>query len=287
MNTFSKQYDVYYKVFERELTRRCADMKFFPPVLAESMQYSLLSGGKRVRPVLFLSALDALGVNFEEELPLGIALEAIHTYSLIHDDLPAMDNDDYRRGRLSNHKKFGEANAILAGDALLSYAFDIIVKECGRDRNHHAAAQVISDAAGANGMIAGQSADLYYSGRKAGRGALQFIYLHKTAKLIRAPLVAAACIAGKDSQELGDYGEALGVLFQLTDDLLDVKGEQKEMGKTPGKDEAENKLTCVKLFGVNDAEKLADEYAEKCRTAIGGISVFLTEFVDFVRYRNH
>ena len=129
---FAERYQQYYKAFETELIRFCADMNFTPAVLTESMRYSLLSGGKRVRPVLFLAAADCLGVPYEAELNFALALECIHTYSLIHDDLPAMDNDDYRRGRESNHKKFGEANAILAGDALLSYAFQLYSSKAER-----------------------------------------------------------------------------------------------------------------------------------------------------------
>lgn len=285
---FSSRYDVYYKEFERELAKRCAAMNFRPPVLTESMRYSLLSGGKRVRPVLFLGALDALGAEFRSELPIAVSIEAIHTYSLIHDDLPAMDNDDYRRGKPSSHKQFGEANAVLAGDALLSYAFSLLLEEAGRDGRHLQAAREISDAAGAAGMIAGQSADLLYEGAGGGEEELFFVYRHKTGKLIAAPVVAAAILAGRGEEAMRSYGESLGVLFQLTDDILDVKGEALKMGKPLGKDREEDKLTCVKVFGMEKSERLADEYAEKCRAAAESLNTdFLAEFATFVRTRNH
>ena len=288
MSNFSKQYDIYYREFERELTKRCAEMNFQPAVLTESMRYSLLSGGTRVRPVLFLSAVDLLGGRFQDEFACAMALEAIHTYSLIHDDLPAMDNDDFRRGRPSNHKQFGEANAILAGDALLSYAFDLLIGECARGEGHLMAAKEISLAAGAEGMIAGQSADLLYTGKTAGKEELEFIYRRKTGRLILAPLVAAAKITGRAEREMRAYGEALGILFQLTDDILDEKGESEKMGKTLGKDKQEDKLTAVKVFGMEQAERLADEYEAKCRKAVEGLHAeFLTEFAAFVRGRNH
>ena len=162
---FQEQFEIYRTHFETYLENRCAGMAFEPQILTESMRYSLLSGGKRIRPVLFFSALEAFGLSFAGEEPLAFALECIHTYSLIHDDLPAMDNDDFRRGRPSNHKVFGEANAILAGDALLSYAFDCMLSECGRDRAHLCAAQALSRAAGAEGMVAGQSLDLLSTGK--------------------------------------------------------------------------------------------------------------------------
>lgn len=289
MNGFKQQYQMYSDCFEQALKAYCAQMRYFPAILTDSMRYSLLSGGKRVRPVLFFSALDLFGAEFRSECDLALAIECIHTYSLIHDDLPAMDNDDYRRGNPSNHKVYGEANAILAGDALLSCALSLMVKESGRSQAHHAAAQYLGEAAGANGMIAGQSADLLYEKRQAGEKELFFIYEHKTGKLLQAPVVMAALIAGKYFQEAERFGANLGILFQLTDDILDVKGESGKLGKTTGKDAAAEKLTCVKIYGVAKSEKLADEYAEKCREdirAMGG-SPFWDAFVSFVRGRDN
>lgn len=286
---FNESYNRYYRHFEQALSVACAEMDYKPPVLTESMRYSLLSGGKRVRPVLLFGALDALGLDFQKETKFAIAIEAIHTYSLIHDDLPAMDNDDFRRGKASSHKAFGEANAILAGDALLSWSFDLLLSECGKGEKHIEAAREISCAAGAEGMIAGQSADLLYTGKNGGEDELRFIYERKTGRLIEAPVAAAAILAGRAEREMRIFGENLGMLFQLTDDILDEKGSKEAMGKTLGKDKQEDKLTCVKVYGMDRAEKLADEYADKCRGALCGLNgtEFLEGFVALVRGRNH
>lgn len=288
MSRFSQQYERYLISFEDILRNFCAEMNYRPSVLTESMRYSLLSGGKRIRPVLFFSALDLYGLNYKKESELALALECIHTYSLIHDDLPAMDNDDYRRGNPSNHKVYGEANAILAGDGLLSAAGSLLIEACAKGEEHLKAARYLMNAAGAEGMIAGQSADLYYEGKPAGEEELFFIYGNKTAKLIAAPLVAAALIAGRETASAEEFGKALGILFQLTDDILDVKGESGRLGKTTGKDEAEDKLTCIKLLGEARSEELADLYAEKCLAALGNAenAWFLRDLVRFIRERD-
>lgn len=289
MKKFSEKYSEYWDFFELGLKEYCDKMRYEPSVLTDSMRYSLLSGGKRMRPVLFFAALECLGCDYKTEMPLAVALEMIHTYSLVHDDLPAMDNDDFRRGKPSNHKQFGEANAILAGDALLSAAFDLLLSECGRGEKYRRAAQILSECAGAKGMIAGQSADILYSGKNAGQDELRFIYENKTGKLFLAPLFMAATLAGKYEAELAEYGKSLGILFQLTDDILDENGQSETLGKTAGKDREEDKLTCVKVFGMERAEELADEYAEKCVSALEHVenNEFLIKAVQVVRERNH
>ncbi len=290
MNGFEEKYAEYASFFEAALQEFCAEMQFQPPILAESMRYSLLLGGKRVRPVLFFAALDALGYEWKKEKNFAIALECIHTYSLVHDDLPAMDDDDFRRGKPSNHKKFGEANAILAGDALLNTAFSLLFREAGRGENYLYAARCLCEAAGADGMIAGQSADLLYSNsEEGGAEELDFIYKHKTAKLLEAPLIMAATVCGQSPIEWEQFGSCLGKLFQLTDDLLDVKGESASLGKTTGKDERENKLTCVKLFGLDASELQADLLSSRCHAILEGIrgeTQFFHAFTDMVRNRN-
>ena len=285
---FSVKYELYRAYFERALSEHCAAMNVRPAILAESMKYSLLSGGKRIRPVLFLSTLDSLHCDYTAETALAVALECIHTYSLIHDDLPAMDNDDYRRGRLANHKMFGEANAILAGDGLLSYSFDLLLKECSRGEAHLQAARELSFAAGIEGMVAGQSADLLCTNRDEGEDTLRFIHENKTGRMITAPLVMAGTLARKNVEELRDFGEKLGLLFQITDDILDEKGGN--MGKTLGKDSAEGKLTAVKVYGMCRAETLADTLAKECITALSLMEFdtsFLEGVVGLVRGRNH
>ncbi len=270
---FSENYERYRVAFEEALARACREMDFRPAVLTESMRYSLLAGGKRVRPVLFFAALEGLGVPFAEETALAVAIECIHTYSLIHDDLPAMDNDDFRRGMPSSHRKFGEGNAILAGDALLSYAFDLLLKEAGRGERHRRAALALSHAAGAEGMVAGQSADLLYGSGEAGEAELVFIHTNKTGRMIAAPLRMAAILAGRHEEPLTAFGERLGMLFQLTDDLLD--GD-------------EDKLTALKVYGAVRAEQVADGYAASCRELLANLDFdteFLAGMVDLVRRR--
>ena len=287
---FSEQYEIYRKRAEEVLCAACERMTFEPEILGKSMRYSLLSGGKRVRPVLYFAALDAFGVPCCGNEMLAVALECIHTYSLIHDDLPAMDNDDYRRGRLSNHKMFGEGNAVLAGDALLSYAFDVMLAECGRGEGYLHAARALSRAAGAEGMIAGQSADLLYTGENAGEEELLTIYRNKTGCLIAAPLVMAACIAGRNEVAAERFGLELGTLFQLTDDILDATGEREKLGKSVGKDAEEQKLTAVKIYTLDGAMEQAKRCAARCREALlsfeGANTEFLNGMVDYVLQRD-
>ncbi len=286
---FQKQYQGYLAFFEKELKRFCAEMTHRPPVLTESMRYSLLTGGKRVRPVLFFGTLEHFGVDHTAEVGLALALECIHTYSLIHDDLPTMDNDDFRRGNPSNHKVFGEANAILAGDGLLSEAMCLLLRESARSKAHLDAARYLANAAGADGMVAGQSADLLYTGQTGGEEELDFIYSHKTGKLIAAPIVMATLLGGGDADAAERFGQALGRLFQLTDDILDEKGESVKMGKTLGKDREEDKLTCVKVYGLKRAELLADRTAANCLSLLSnlGRDDFLAAVVEFVRNRDN
>lgn len=288
MKSFEEQYNEYAQAFESALKEYCAKMNYCPNVLTESMRYSLLLGGKRVRPVLFLSALDLFGLNWKNELDIAIAIEMIHTYSLIHDDLPAMDNDDFRRGKPSCHKRFGEAHAILAGDALLSYAFDLLLREAVRGEQYLRAAKILSEAAGAEGMISGQSYDISFTGKSLGKEELITVYKRKTGALIAAGLKMACAIAQKNEQIAAEYGENLGILFQLTDDFIDEYGESDEAGKTLGKDKRADKLTCIKVFGLERAEALADEYADKCRVALRGFdgdACFFDRLIDCVRDR--
>ena len=288
MSVLPSKYQTYLGAFEAILKEYCAGLKA-PEGLSEGMRYSLLAGGKRIRPVLFFAALDAFGADWEKERELSLALECIHTYSLIHDDLPAMDNDDLRRGKPSNHKQFGEGNAILAGDALLSEAFTLSVC-AARDENHRRAGEILAHAAGAEGMVAGQYADLAAeSDENAGERELAFIYENKTAQLIRAPLMMAAAIAGRDEAPMKEFGTALGVLFQMTDDILDVKGEAASMGKTLGKDAEENKLTCVRVYGLADAERRADELACRAKACLEHMDAetgFFEGLVEYVRKRD-
>ncbi len=248
-----------------------------PTALCEAMKYSLLAGGKRLRPMLCLYACEMVGGTMEAALPLAAALEMIHTYSLIHDDLPCMDDDDFRRGRPSNHKVFGEANALLAGDALLTYAFEVILSEGPRHiekaPRYYEAATEIAHGAGVSGMVAGQWADLANEKTPcADAETLTYIHTRKTGALITAAVVAGGIAGNADPESVGAlrrFGAHYGVLFQITDDLLDVLGDSKTVGKTLGKDAAHQKLTYPSLYGIETAKRMAQEEARFAKEALG------------------
>lgn len=292
MYDFNLLYENYVNELEAFAKKYADGLQTRPSILAESMRYSLLSGGKRVRPVLMLACADVLRLPKEEVLPFALALEMIHTYSLIHDDLPAMDNDDFRRGKPSNHKQFGEANAILAGDGLLNEAYAVCLKEAFKGERQLLATQYLNECAGIYGMIAGQSADLYHSNNDAeiSEEQLAYIYEHKTGKLLLAPILIP-CILNANRAFLSweEFGKLLGTLFQTTDDILDVVGSFDNLGKSIGKDANENKLTCIKLYGLEGAKIRADMYAKNCRAVLEGIdgdTQFLGDFVDYVLNRS-
>lgn len=293
MTDFNLCYNKYLTSFEAYANAYVEKMQTNPKILGDSIRYSLLNGGKRVRPVLALACADVVGIAHEEILPYALALEMIHTYSLIHDDLPAMDNDDFRRGKPSSHKQFGEANAILAGDGLLNEAYAICFEESMKGEKYALAAKFLSECAGIYGMIAGQSADLYFSesGKEVSEEDLSYIYEHKTGKLLLAPVAMASILSGnKYFLPLESFGRLLGRLFQMTDDILDVTGSSESLGKTVGKDEKENKLTCVKLYGLEGAKVRADMCARDCLAVLEGIdgdTQFLKDLVSYVLKRSN
>jgi len=234
-----------------------------PGRLREAMEYSLTSGGKRIRPVLLLSAGGAVGGDEKEMLPFACAVEYIHTYSLIHDDLPAMDDDDYRRGRLTSHKVFGEAVAILAGDALLTLAFRLVADNAPLVPDPHTVRAVVVElatAAGTAGMVGGQVVDIESEGKTITAETLEYIHRHKTAALIRAALRVGALLAGGEPAAVAAIGEAggdLGLAFQIVDDILDVEGSLAELGKTAGSDERKQKATYPALHGLEASRRQA------------------------------
>ncbi|MBR6890721.1 MAG: polyprenyl synthetase family protein [Clostridia bacterium] len=237
-----------------------------PWLLSQSMRYSLSAGGKRLRPCMLLAAVDMLGGDAEDALDFACAVEMIHTYSLIHDDLPGMDDDTLRRGRPTNHVVFGQGQAILAGDGLLNSAFETMLNHaCAHPEGaarYLSAIREIATGAGVGGMIGGQVMDLYCErSHEGGERALEYIQYGKTACMFIYPLRAAArlCEApGEALEALTDYGRAFGLLFQATDDLLDVTGTQQDMGKTLGKDAQSGKLTCVSVYGLEGARARVD-----------------------------
>ncbi|MEJ5329896.1 MAG: polyprenyl synthetase family protein [Desulfobaccales bacterium] len=238
--------------------------------VVEAMHYSLMAGGKRLRPILCLAACEAVGADPTEALPVACALEMIHTYSLIHDDLPAMDDDDLRRGRPTCHKQFDEATAILAGDGLLTEAFRLMAEVAPRFEGREAVLleiiELIGRAAGYQGMVGGQMLDLLAEGRKITLKELETIHRLKTGALLTASIRAGALVGGADRHQLTcltEFGEKFGLVFQITDDLLDVEGEAAEMGKTPGQDEKRRKATYPALLGREAARQWATTLMEQ------------------------
>jgi geranylgeranyl diphosphate synthase type II len=250
-----------------------------PPVnLHKAMRYSLFAGGKRVRPILTIAAYEAVGGSSPSILPLASSLELIHTYSLIHDDLPAMDNDDYRRGKLTNHKVFGEAMAILAGDALLTMAFDIVSRPDlvdGLDpRSQVNVIQELAAGAGNVGMVGGQVADIEAEGKDIDLATLEGVHRWKTGKLIRASVRIGGIAGGATAEQvdrLTAYAEDVGLAFQIADDVLNVTGTREQLGKDANTDASRGKKTYPAFFGVDGARKLAEE---RVASAIGHLKDF-------------
>lgn len=236
----------------------------------EAARYSLFAGGKRIRPILCLAAAEVVGGKIEHVMPAACALEMIHTYSLIHDDLPAMDNDDFRRGVPTNHKVYGEAIAILAGDALLTEAFEFLAMSgdpgvSGPDKVLEVI-RVAVKAAGYRGMIGGQVIDLECENRKVDLATVEYMHIHKTGALLSASLEIGAVLGGGSVQQiqmLKTYGHHLGLAFQITDDLLDVEGDVEQMGKMPGSDLAKNKMTYPALLGLAQSREAAKDHVDR------------------------
>jgi geranylgeranyl diphosphate synthase type II len=277
---------------DEALARYLPGEEHYPPAIFQAMRYSVFAGGKRVRPILAIAAAEALGGTATDVLPLACALECIHTYSLIHDDLPALDDDDYRRGRLTNHKVFGEANAILAGDALLTFAFELM-----GDARHwpqfvpERVVQVMHEVAyaiGTFGMIGGQVVDLQMEGQDIDLPALQYIHAHKTGALIRTSVRSGGILGGGSPaavEALTHYGTHIGLAFQIMDDILDVRGDEQLMGKALRKDDARRKATYPRLVGLAESEVRAQAAVTASIAAldiIGERGAVLRELAHFI-----
>jgi geranylgeranyl diphosphate synthase type II len=266
--------DVYLKIYFNKSIK--------PTILHEAMTYSLFAGGKRIRPILALASYEACGGDPKNILPQASALELVHTYSLIHDDLPAMDNDDLRRGKPTNHKVFGEAMAILAGDALLTEAFSMItsMQNTNSKFQYSSIAEVIREvsvASGVHGMVGGQAQDILSENSKPDGETLEFIHLHKTAALIKASVKIGPILAGSKRsilEALTIYGGHIGLAFQVVDDILDVEGTTEELGKTAGSDLKKKKLTYPAIYGTKKARQKAGELVTM---AIDSLKPFSTE----------
>ncbi|MDR2076364.1 MAG: polyprenyl synthetase family protein [Desulfovibrio sp.] len=253
--------------------RGCLSDQAAPEGLRASMEYSLLAGGKRLRPVLCLLCARLFGLADRAAMPFALALECIHTYSLIHDDLPAMDNDDLRRGRPSNHRRFDEATAILAGDALLTDAFVLMARaEEPPPERILEAIRIVGGAAGSAGMAGGQYLDIRYTGgERAGLEEILAMQALKTGALLRASCLSGAVLAGAGTTGLAAvkaYGQALGTAFQIADDILDATGTEEELGKPVGGDAAKEKKTCLSLLGLEKSRELAETKAAEAAEAL-------------------
>lgn len=262
-----------------------------PAVLQEAMLYSLFAGGKRVRPILAMAAYEACGGSAANILPYASSLELIHTYSLIHDDLPAMDDDDLRRGKPTSHKVYGEAVAILAGDALLTEAFCILADPSYgsgiSEKDLLNASREIAVAAGYQGMVAGQVQDILSENAEADADTLQFIHRHKTAALICASAKVGGILAGGGAdimEALTSYGENIGHAFQVIDDILDVEGDTKELGKTVGSDEKINKMTYPRLYGLERSREIAKKLVDDAVSSLNLFSSGADPLREIARY---
>jgi geranylgeranyl diphosphate synthase type II len=269
---FSRYWSARQKTVDAALNRFLPKAVTRPKTIHAAMRYSIFAGGKRLRPVICLASAEVIGGKIDNALPLACALECIHTYSLIHDDLPAMDNDDFRRGKPTSHKVYGEGMAILAGDGLLTIAFEIAVQ--GKATSRYSYADLVRElaaASGSQGMVGGQVADLEGEGKKISPADLRYIHENKTAALIASSIRLGAMSANATPKQLAhltDFGQSLGLAFQVIDDILDVTQTTEKLGKSAGKDVAAQKATYPALLGLDKAKKEADRLTARARAAL-------------------
>ncbi len=263
-------------------------------VLMEAMRYSLLAGGKRLRPVLVMSFSEAVGGPVDEVLPAACAIELVHTYSLIHDDLPCMDNDDFRRGKPTCHKLYGDDIATLAGDALQAAAFRLLSEQPGDPAKILRCVHILAQGAGENGMVAGQILDLQGEKRTLNETELREVHAHKTGDLIRAACQMGAVLGGGSESQIqaaGEYAMALGMAFQIRDDMLDEIGSRRQLGKPIGSDSANGKSTFVTIHGIKECQRLVEEETRKAISALEQGGFVTTEFLktlsELLVSRNH
>ena len=267
----------------------------YPDIISRAMRYSVFAGGKRLRPIMVMEACRAFGGDTEKVMPFACAIEMIHTYSLIHDDLPALDNDDYRRGRLTSHKMFGEDMAILAGDALLHHAFETMAEACVElnDIKYTRAMLAIAQGAGVNGMVAGQVVDVISEGKEIDKATLDYIHKIKTAAMIIGALKAGAeagGACGDDIKKMERVGELVGVAFQIQDDILDVTSTFEELGKPINSDEKNHKVTYATMFGIEKASKIVEEMSGEALDILKGMGEkmdFLSRLTEYLIRRKN
>ena len=296
MNDFQVYLKEKTNFFETELKKELQELSY-PETIAKGMEYAILNGGKRLRPFLLFATLELLNQNIEKGVKSAIALEMIHSYSLVHDDLPALDNDDYRRGKLTTHKVFGEAEGILIGDSLLTYAFYVLSQKNLEFLSFEQIVNIISktsEYAGINGMIGGQMIDIESENKKIDLETLKYIHSHKTGKLIKLPIEIACIIANveKDKKEvLEEYADLIGLAFQVKDDILDVEGTFEELGKPVGSDIDLHKATYPSILGMEESKKILNDTVEKAKEIIKNKfgeekGKNLISLADFIKNRN-
>ena len=282
--------------FETELKKELKELSY-PETIAKGMEYAILNGGKRLRPFLLFATLELLNENISKGVKSAIALEMIHSYSLVHDDLPALDNDDYRRGKLTTHKVFGEAEGILIGDSLLTYAFYVLSQKNLELLSSEQIINIISktsEYAGINGMIGGQMIDIESENKKIDLETLKYIHSHKTGKLIKLPIEIACVIANleKDKREvLEEYADLIGIAFQVKDDILDIEGTFEDLGKPVGSDVDLHKATYPSILGMEESKKILNDTVEKAKEIIKNKfgeekGKILNSLADFIKNRN-
>lgn len=265
-----------------------------PALIFEAVQYAMLNGGKRIRPTLLLKTADLYGVPREKIKQFAFSIEMLHTYSLVHDDLPALDNDDYRRGRLTVHKKFDESTAVLTGDALLTMAFEYLVLPNNYVSSDSVVKSVrlLADLSGANGMIGGQVADIMSEKKDPDYETIKFIHEKKTVALLSAAVQIGAVLGNASDEEqkyLYDFSVAFGHAFQISDDILNVTGDEKQMGKKTGTDLEKGKMTYISLFGLDKTKQLCSDYVLKGKESLNDIKnkdmTFFNEIIDYLLHR--
>lgn len=281
---------------EKLLKEHMPEEKGYQKTIFEAMNYSLKAGGKRLRPILTLEACRIVGGNEEDAIPFAIAIEMIHTYSLIHDDLPALDNDDLRRGRPTNHKVYGDAMAILAGDGLLNYAFEIMLSSSIGKENpakYLNAINEIAKSSGVYGMIGGQVVDIESEDKKIEMEKLDFIHLNKTAAIIVGCMRAGAIIGDATEEQLENitkYATNIGLSFQIADDILDITGDESKLGKKVGSDIDNNKSTYPSLIGLEKSKEIANDLINEAKTRISNIkgdNEFLNDLAEYIVARDY
>ena len=282
--------------FETELKKELQELSY-PETIAKGMEYAVLNGGKRLRPFLLFATLELLNEDINKGIKSAIALEMIHSYSLVHDDLPALDNDDYRRGKLTTHKVFGEAEGILIGDSLLTYAFYVLSQKNLELLSSEQIVNIISktsEYSGINGMIGGQMIDIQSENKKIDLETLKYIHSHKTGKLIKLPIEIACIIANleKNKREvLEEYADLIGIAFQVKDDILDVEGNFEDLGKPVGSDIDLHKATYPSILGMEESKKILNDTVEKAKEIIKNKfgeekGKILISLADFIKNRN-